>query len=294
MHDHLPAAIPVQPEDRGAARHILATKIIRRLLSPLWPQVHPLHLQQIAEALEWILREQGIQHIIHYLHDFLIAGNPGSSDCEQALTHTLHICRQLGFPIAEGKTEGSVTILVFLGILLDTVKLEMHLPEDKLPALKALLQQWQTIKKTTKRELLSLIGSLSFAAKVIPAGRIFLRRLIDLSTSVPKLHHCVKLNASARADIQWWLDFLPSLNGVSLMLQFTWEDTAALDLCTNAAGTLGFGAYFQGAWMMGTRSPCMPTGALHTVERVICHCSRSSHLGVKRQIRKIRVYCDNL
>lgn len=109
----------------------------------------------------------------------------------------LHICRQLGFPIAEGETEVPATILVFLGILLDTVKLEMRLPEDKLAALKALLQQWRTTKKTTKRELLSLIGSLSFTAKVIPAGRLFLRRLIDLSTSVPKLHHRIKLNASA-------------------------------------------------------------------------------------------------
>ena len=41
-----------------------------------------------------------------------------------------------------------------------------------------LLQQWQTPRrKTTKRELLSLIGKPSFAAKVIPAGCIFLRRL---------------------------------------------------------------------------------------------------------------------
>ena len=36
-----------------------------------------------------------------------------------------------------------------------------------------LLQQWQTPRrKTTKRELLSLIGKLSFAAKVIPAGHL--------------------------------------------------------------------------------------------------------------------------
>ena len=117
------------------------------------------------------LSSHGIHYIIHYLDDFLIPGKPASSDCEQALTHMLHICRQLGFPIAEGKIEGPATILVFLGTLLDTVKLETRPPEDKLAALKALLQQWRTTKKTTKRELLSLIGSLSFIAKVIPAGR---------------------------------------------------------------------------------------------------------------------------
>ena len=84
------------------------------------------------------------------MDDFFITGKPGLSDCEQALTQMLHICRQLGFPIAEGKIEGPATTLVFLGILLDTMKLEMRLPKDKLATLKALLQRWQTAKKTTK------------------------------------------------------------------------------------------------------------------------------------------------
>ena len=78
-------------------------------------------------------------------------------------------------------------MITFLHILLDTATMELRLPHDKLEALTSLLRQWNTTKKkTTKRELLSLIGKLSFAAKVIPAGRIFLRRLIDLSTLVKK------------------------------------------------------------------------------------------------------------
>ena len=81
--------------------------------------------------------------------------------------------------------------------------MELRLPPDKLKALTQLLEQWHNIKqKITKRELLSLIGKLSFAAKVIPAGRIFFRRLIDLSTSVTKLHHHITLNAHAKEDIK--------------------------------------------------------------------------------------------
>ena len=48
--------------------------------------------------------------------------------------------------------------------------------------------------KCSKGELLSLIGSLSFACKVITPGRPFLARLIQLSCSVKKLHHRVYLN----------------------------------------------------------------------------------------------------
>ena len=57
------------------------------------------------------------------------------------------------------------------------------------------------VKKFTKRELLSLIGSLSFACKVVKPGRMFLRRLIDLSTSVTNLNHHISLSSEARADI---------------------------------------------------------------------------------------------
>ena len=94
------------------------------------------------------------------------------------------------------------------------------LPQDKVTTLMALLSAWDVRKKkVTKRELLSLVGKLSFAAKVIPAGRIFLRRLIDLSTFAKKLHHHITLTASARADIRLSKDFFPGWNGVSLMLQ---------------------------------------------------------------------------
>ncbi|KAL5509612.1 hypothetical protein EMCRGX_G005006 [Ephydatia muelleri] len=46
----------------------------------------------------------------------------------------------------------------------------------------------QVLYKAIKRELLSLIGKLFFA-KMAPAVRLFLCRLIDLSTTVRKLHH---------------------------------------------------------------------------------------------------------
>ena len=74
--------------------------------------------------------------------------------------------------------------IIFLGILLDAANMELHLPQDKLEALLELLGNWfKRKKRTTKKELLSLISKLSFAAKVVPAERLFLRQLIDLSTA---------------------------------------------------------------------------------------------------------------
>eukprot|EP00731_Ephydatia_muelleri_P012874 Em0007g184a len=115
-----------------------------------------------------------------------------------------------------------------------------------LEELTGLTRSWLSRHMATKRELLSLIGKLSFAAKVVPAGRHLLRRLIDLSTTVRKLHHHISLNAEARADIRWWVSFLPSWNGVAMFLDPEWTAADSLQLYTDASGSLGFGAYFNG------------------------------------------------
>ena len=111
----------------------------------------------------------------------------------------------------------------------------------------SLLTLWRGKKKCAKRELLSLIGSLSFASKVVKPGRMFLRRLIDLSTTVPNLNHHITLNAESRADILWWLEILPSWNGVCF-IQSEPVSSASICLFTDASG-LGLGAVYGTHWI---------------------------------------------
>ena len=112
-------------------------------------------------------------------------------------------------------SEDPTTTLVFLGIELDTVAMEMRLPADKLARLLQTLTEWRGKKACRKRELLSIIGVLSHACKVVRPGRTFLRRLIDLSVAViSKPDHFIRLNQSARSDLEWWFQFLAQWNGV--------------------------------------------------------------------------------
>ena len=64
---------------------------------------------------------------------------------------------------------------------------------------------------------MSLIGKLSHACKVVLPGRLFLRRMIDLSTKVKRLNHWVSLDDSFRSDVAWWAAFLDVWNGCSFM-----------------------------------------------------------------------------
>ena len=126
---------------------------------------------------------------MHYLDDYLTLV-PSAPACKENLKLTF---ARLGVPLAEEKLEGPSTTILFLGIILDSVHLEAHLPADKLEGIKIALAEWSSKRTATKREL-SLIGHLSFAAKVVPPARTFLRRMIDLSSSQPTLDSTITLN----------------------------------------------------------------------------------------------------
>ena len=201
-----------------------------------------------ASALHWILENNYGATLLHYLDDFLLVGPPGQPTCQESMTTMMQLCERLGVPVATEKCEGPATCITFLGIVLDSSLQQLRLPPEKLQEISFLTRSWLGLHKVTKRELLSLIGKLSFAAKVVPAGRLFLRRLIQLSTTARRLHHHIRLNSEARADIRWWNSFLPSWNGVAMFISPEWSDADSLQLFTDASGSLGYGAYFNRAW----------------------------------------------
>ena len=87
-----------------------------------------------------------------------------------------------------------------------------------------LLPKWRDRRTATKQQLLSLIGKLHSICLVVKPGRLFLRRLIDLSTTVKKNCHHINLNSSARADMQWWQEWLPSWNSTSIIPRIAHTD----------------------------------------------------------------------
>jgi hypothetical protein len=108
------------------------------------------------------------------------------------------VCDNLGFAVATEKVEGPSTTLTFLGLELDSIAERISLRKDKLHQMLQELQLWLHHRsKVTKRELLSLISKLAFAARAVPAGRLLLRRLISLSTKAKRLHHHITINKDA-------------------------------------------------------------------------------------------------
>ncbi|XP_045198533.2 uncharacterized protein LOC123552851 [Mercenaria mercenaria] len=203
--------------------------------------------ERISTAIQWIAENKlNLRNCAHILDDFFFV----ETDYNQCLTG-LHIfldwAKYCGIPINPSKTVLPCTTITFVGIELDSVAMEMRLPEDKIIKIRTLLNHYQRRKKLTLQELQSLIGLLNFACAVIRPGRAFLRRLIDLTVGLKKSFHKRRLTLEARADLTAWSSFMNKFNGKSLFLEDRWYTSDFLELYTDASN-LGFGGFLANQW----------------------------------------------
>lgn len=241
--------VPVHPEDRPLLGMKWRDSYFVDSALPFGLRSAPKLFNLVADCLQWIFQQHDIQ-VIHYLDDYLIFGQKGTSACQDSLQSALQLCKELGVAISEKKLEGPTTCLTFLGILVDSNKMELRLPTDKLSRLKDMIEQWRSRRTCTKRELLSLLGSLHHACQVVKPGRSFLRRIIELSKVATQLHHHIRLNAEFRSDLEWWALFLTEWNGVGMMSNVGWtQNRDDVTVTSDASGSWGCGAYTSaGQW----------------------------------------------
>ena len=114
---------------------------------------------------------------------------------------------------------------------------------------------WVEKSSATAAELQSLVGSLSFACKVVRPGRIYLSRLIAhmaqcLRITNSRTRHQLRLPSEVKEDVRWWARWIEEWNGCSLLYDLEWTAAAKLELYTDACLT-GFGALFGTEWFAG-------------------------------------------
>ena len=135
-----------------------------------------------------------------------------------------------------------------LGILIDTKHMEIRLPEDKLLRIRQELAAWLTKRKATKKEILSLVGVLQHATKVVWPGRTFVARMYQTAAKVKELNYFTRLNLNFRSDLYWWYTFITNWNRLSILHSPTTETPVDHCIQTDASGSWGCGAYMEGQW----------------------------------------------
>ncbi|XP_056017308.1 uncharacterized protein LOC130053772 [Ostrea edulis] len=132
-----------------------------------------------STSLHWIAENKlGIQGCVHILDDFLFVSPAPARLCQVGLDRFMTMAERIGLPIKQEKTVLPTTCLVFMGLELDTVAMEIRLPLEKC---RKMVKKFMARNWTTLRELQSLIGLLNYACAVVLPGRTFLRRITDLA-----------------------------------------------------------------------------------------------------------------
>ncbi|XP_053402664.1 uncharacterized protein LOC128557986 [Mercenaria mercenaria] len=186
----------------------------------------------------------------HYLDDFIFAGARNTNHCRELVSSFSSVCAAIGVPIAEEKSVGPCTKLIFLGLELDSICMIVRIPLHKVEELRESIFNVLQKKKVTLKEFQSLVGKLSFFSQAIRSSRAFLRRCYDVMTGVKKPHYRLRMSVSVKLDLSMWLTFLEKFNGITYIPAADWLDSGSLQLFTDSAGSshLGCGCFYSNEW----------------------------------------------
>ena len=243
--------LPIHPNDF----HLLGIKVEGNYyvdtMLPMGLSLSCSLFEKFATFIHWLVQfVTDIHSIDHYLDDFIMAGADGTENCQTLVLNFSNLCEEIGIPIAENKSVGPTTVLVFLGLEIDSLAMTIRIPLNRIEELRQLLEKMLSKRKVTLEQLQKLVGKLNFFCRAIRSSRAFLRRFYDAMVPLKKAHHRLHVNAELRQDMQLWLIFLEDYNGLSYIQDDVWISSECLQLFTDSSGAagLGCGCYFAGKW----------------------------------------------
>ena len=206
--------------------------------------------ERFSSTTEWIVRQQGITTVLHYLDDFLILSEPKNlPKAFKTQKKFINVVRSLGWTLKDTKRVNPTTKLKYLGIEFDSNKMEMSMPQYKLDNILAQIDKVSLSRKITKKALQKLLGKLCHIARAVRMGRCFLRRLFDLLSEKQskRNHDLFRIPAEAFRDLMWWKYHASESNGITLIPASLRDPALICHVHTDACLT-GGAAIFGSRW----------------------------------------------
>ncbi len=142
--------------------------------------------EKFSTFLEWCIKHESKRDKLgHYIDDFIFWGLPDSTDCQDLLDTFGQITFAFGVPTTHENLVLPCTEIEYLGLLTDTTKQLVRVPQDKLIDIKAKINKALSHKtnKINFRGLQSLIGSLQFLCRAVALGGHSLDTYLSLQGS---------------------------------------------------------------------------------------------------------------
>ena len=195
---------------------------------------------RLTQSVCRMMYRSGFTTIVVYLDDFLVIGRT-KEKCQLAFDTLYKLLLSLGFQISLSKLVYPCQQLTFLGVVINTVAMELFLPQSKLSETRELVNTFASRKHASKCQLQKLAGKLNCTCRIVHGGQTFLRCIIDCMNALSSNSAKYLLTPEFRKDIFWWQKFLLLFNGKRLLHSKVPIADVQTDACSK-----GIGAFFRG------------------------------------------------
>ena len=115
---------------------------------PFGTSISRSHFQKVSNAIAHIITSKSGKKLVNYLDDFLFIALLRYL-CNEQLRTFLKVCDEIKFPVSEEKTFWALTIMVFLGLLINTETMTVSIPVDKIERAKDMINK--VLNKKSKK-----------------------------------------------------------------------------------------------------------------------------------------------
>jgi len=162
-----------------------------------------------------VLYANGFRGLCCVMDDFLFL-HSSREVCRVMLAVAIALLQDLGFVVnlRPGKTDEPAHVQKFLGVIVNSARMSLSLPADKLEATLSAVSSMLARRSCKVRLLQSLLGRLQWASRVVYGGKAFMRSLSDGLVGAGHPGHHVSISAGMKADLRWWLVYASAHNGM--------------------------------------------------------------------------------
>ena len=131
-------------------------------------------------------------------------------------------------------------VLLALGVVMDFDLCILYMPAGKEEKLKITLEELKFKEVWSRRDLQRCLGLLNHWTEIIPAGRVFLNRMLPAFKSLSPTQNSFTPTQDFRKDLRWWYQVAPQLNFAPMMEIEPLGPKEFIDM--DASTTFGLGA----------------------------------------------------
>jgi hypothetical protein len=246
-----------------------------------------------------VLHANGLRAVVGVMDDYLLV-HVEQESCLLMLVVASALLADLGFAVnfKPGKTVPPARVQKFVGVVVNSARFTLSLPEDKLCALLEGVTAVLGRRTVGRKALQQLVGRMQWASKVVYGGRVFMRSLLDGLSTVQHPGHHVSLSSLMRADLRWWLEHASLHNGRVSLAPAAPAFFVYTDAClapTPSIGVFCAGGFvsLQGPALAALGLPLPPAGADINVWECFAILAAVQLFAAWWRGARVLVLCDN-